>query len=101
MDPDAEALLKLLKKFVMDQVIMRPELQALQYRGQRVILQIFDICRHNKQRLLPPDVYRESEENENPNRILCDYIAGLTDSSATRIYHRLTTPSAGSIFDRI
>ena len=101
MDPDAEALLKLLKKFVMDQVIMRPELQALQYRGQRIILKIFDICQHNKQRLLPPDVYRESEESENPNRILCDYIAGLTDSSATRIYHRLTTPSAGSIFDRI
>ncbi len=101
MEPDAEALLKLLKKFVMEQVILRPELQALQYRGQRVILKIFDICQHNRQRLLPSDVYQESLASDNPNRILCDYIAGLTDSSATRIYHRLTTPSAGSIFDRI
>ena len=33
MDPDAAALLKLLKKFVMEQVILRAELQALQYRG--------------------------------------------------------------------
>jgi len=101
MDPDAAAMLKLLKKFVMEQVILRPELQALQYRGQRVILNIFDICLHNKKRLLPPEVYEESEAADNPSRVLCDYIAGLTDASATRIYHRLTTPSAGSIFDRI
>jgi len=85
----------------MEQVILRPELQALQYRGQRVILNIFDICQHNQQRLLPAEVFRESQESDNPKRIICDYIAGLTDASATRIYHRLTTPSAGSIFDRI
>jgi dGTPase len=101
MDPNAAALLKLLKRVIMEQVILRPELQALQYRGQRVILNLFDICQHNRQRLLPAEVFAASEESDNPNRILCDYIAGLTDASATRIYHRLSTPSAGSIFDRV
>jgi dGTPase len=100
MDPNAAALLKLLKKFVMEQVILRPELQALQYRGQRVILTVFDICQHNMQRLLPPAVFEETKNSDNPKRELCDYIAGLTDASATRLYNRLTTPSTGSIFDR-
>jgi dGTPase len=99
--PEAKATLTLLKRFVMDEVILRPELQALQYKGQQVILKIFQAYLHNQQRLLPSAVYRESQESGNPHRTICDYIAGLTDASATRIYHRLSTPSAGSIFDRI
>jgi dGTPase len=101
LSPQAAATLKLLKRFVMDEVILRPELQALQYRGQQVILKIFDIYKHNQQRLLPAPVYRECQETDNPQRIICDYISALTDASATRIFHRFSTPSAGSIFDRI
>lgn len=101
MSPIGIALLQLLKKFVMDHVILRPELQALQYRGQKVILKVFDIYLHNGARLLPREVWEESQQDNNQHRALCDYISGLTDASATRIYDRLSTPSAGSIFDRI
>ena len=101
MSPPASQMLKLLKNFVMKEVILRPELQALQYRGQQVILKIFDIYLHNPERLLPTDVYENSKESDNPHRVICDYMSALTDSSATRIYHRFSTPSAGSIFDRI
>jgi len=101
MDPNAMLVLKLLKQFVMKEVILQPDLQALQYRGQQAILQIFDVYLHNPQRLLPASVYEEIERGGDMHRILCDYMSGLTDASATRIYHRLHTPSAGSMFDRI
>ncbi len=101
LQPQARQTLVLLKRFVMDEVILRPELQALQYKGQQVILKIFQAYLHNQKRLLPATVYRESQSSDNPHRTICDYIAGLTDASATRIYHRLSTPSAGSIFDRV
>lgn len=101
MTPHASAMLKLLKEFVMYEVILLPELQALQYRGQQVILDIFDIYLHNRARLLPTDVYEQTQQTDNPHRVICDYISALTDASATRIYHRFSTPSAGSIFDRI
>ena len=101
MSPAATALLKLLKRFVMHEVILRPELQALQYRGQKVILKIFEIYLNNGARLLPTDVWEESQQSDNPHRILCDHISALTDASATRIYNRLSTPSTGSIFDRV
>ncbi len=94
-------LLKLLKDFVMDEVILLPELQALQYRGQKVILSIFEIYLHNSERLMPAAVQEESQRSGNPHRALCDYISALTDASATRIYNRFSTPSAGSIFDRV
>ena len=101
LSPVASQLLRLIKTFVMDEVILRPELQALQYRGQQVILKIFDIYLHNENRLVPTDLRKEMEQSDIPNRLLCDHISGLTDASATRIYHRLMTPSTGSIFDRI
>ena len=101
MSPTASALLKKLKIFVMHEVILRPELQALQYRGQKVILNIFEIYLNNSERLLPPQVLEEWQQTDNPNRALCDYLSGLTDASATRIYNRLNTPSTGSIFDRV
>ena len=101
MSPAAAALLKLLKTFVMDEVILRPELQALQYRGQKVIHKIFEIYLHNGARLLPTQVWEETQDTGKPHRVLCDYISALTDASATRIYNRLSTPSAGSIFDRV
>ena len=101
MSPTASALLKKLKTFVMHEVILRPELQALQYRGQKVILNIFEIYLNNSERLLPPQVLEEWQQTDNPNRALCDYLSGLTDASATRIYNRLNTPSTGSIFDRV
>ena len=101
MSPAAAALLKLIKVFVMDEVILRPELQALQYRGQKVIHTIFEIYLHNGERLLPTQVREETQLSGKPHRVLCDYISALTDASATRIYNRFSTPSAGSIFDRI
>ena len=64
MSPAAGALLALLKKFVMDEVILRPELQALQYRGQKMILKVFEIYLHNSDRLLPPEVLEESQQSE-------------------------------------
>lgn len=101
MSPAASALLKHLKIFVMDEVILRPELQALQYRGQKVILKVFEIYLNNGKRLLPSQVWEETQQSDNPHRVICDYISALTDASATRIYNRLSTPSAGSIFDRV
>ena len=101
MSPNATALLKLLKMFVMHEVILRPELQALQYRGQKVIHKIFEIYLHNGERLLPTQVQEDTKLYGKPHRVLCDYISALTDASATRIYNRLSTPSAGSIFDRV
>jgi dGTPase len=34
-------------------------------------------------------------------RVICDYIAGMTDEYATRIYERLFVPRQGSVFERL
>ena len=34
-------------------------------------------------------------------RLICDYIAGMTDDYATRLYEKIYYPHKGSIFDRM
>jgi len=53
----------------------------------------------NSAELLPRDVYAKFAAHDGSPRILCDYIAGLTDVSAARLYRRLNHPESGSIFD--
>ena len=95
----------------MDKVILRPELQALQYKGQQVIINLFEIFAENPKRLLPEDVYRaycsaNTDAGDSNNmkpigvRAIGDFISGMTDVSAGKLYHKLLTPTAGSIFDR-
>lgn len=93
--------LDILKEFVVNNVIKTPEVQTLEYKGQQMVLKLFDTIANNPSRLLPKK-YFEKYNNEGCNlRVICDYLAGTTDDYATRLYHKIFTPSSGSIFDKL
>ena len=98
MEPTAFRILHLIKDFVMTYVIFKPELQMLQYKGQQVVVKLFEIFLANPKRLLPVAVYADYEI-EGP-RAIADYLSAMTDVSAGKLYHKLLSPTAGSIFDR-
>lgn len=101
MSDDAERTLNILKNLVFKHVIKRPEVQTLEYKGQQLILRIFEVLQDNPSRLLPSTTYEKYSHADNKNRVICDYISGMTDSYATKLYHKLFTPDMGSIFDRM
>jgi len=101
MSKDAFSTLEVLKSFVLKHVIERPEVQALEYKGQQMILRIFEVLKDNPKRLLPITAYEKYTKSDNPNRVVCDYVSGMTDSYATKLYHKLFSPEMGSIFDRM
>jgi dGTPase len=41
------------------------------------------------------------DQSDSEERRVCDYIAGMTDSFAAKIYHRLFTPGIGSSRDEL
>ncbi|NND91135.1 MAG: deoxyguanosinetriphosphate triphosphohydrolase family protein [Granulosicoccus sp.] len=94
----AYRILRLIKDFVMRHVIFRPELQMLQYKGQRVVVRLFEIFAANPERLLPRTVFVRYEQEG--NRAIADYLSSMTDVSAGKLYHKLLSPTSGSIFDR-
>ncbi|WP_099359224.1 anti-phage deoxyguanosine triphosphatase [Aeromonas dhakensis] len=98
---DSKAILKCLKKLVMLRVIKTPEVQVLEYKGQQIVLKLFEVLNANPNRLLPKSTLEKYNRSENKERVVCDYISGMTDNYATKLYHKLFTPSNGSIFDKL
>ena len=98
----AAAVLELLKKFVFDNVIMIPEVKQMEYKGQMVVLELFQSLRSNPSSLLPSKTYAKYKQAANAQvqqRIISDYIAGMTNNYASKLYSKLFTPAQGSVFD--
>ena len=96
--------LEMFKRIVAIKVIEIPEVQTLVYKGQQMIVRLFDALSNNPQRLLEQKHYAKYQNQNNDDdklRVICDYIAGNTDEYATRLYHKIFTPSNGSVFDRL
>lgn len=96
--------LDVFKRIVSLKVIETPEVQTLVYKGQQMIVRLFEAIANNPHRLLEQKHYAKYQHQSNEDdklRVICDYIAGDTDEYATRLYHKIFTPSNGSVFDRL
>lgn len=96
-------LLDLLKEIVTDNVINNINVQLLEYKGERIVTKLFQIISSDPERFLYGEsLHRIKDANYNEEevaRAICDYIAGMTDPHATRLYLKVTQPGAGSIFE--
>ena len=98
------AVLELLKSFVYIHVITLPEVKGMEYKGQLIVLDLFKSLRANPEALLPRNTfarYQRAESDRAQQRIISDYIAGMTNTYASRLYQKFFTASEGSIFDRL
>lgn len=101
----ASPLLKALKQFVAQKVILSPKVQQLEFKGQRMVIAVFEVFASEPRAFLPPDVsalYDAYEKKDKTGaRVICDYIAGMTDSYLMKTYDRLFSPHMGSVFDKL
>ncbi len=71
----------------------------LERKGQRLITKLFQEYCSASDQLVPH--WDEFETHETTRRRICDYIAGMTDSFAEKMYHRMFTPGFGSSRDEL
>ncbi|MGF1691904.1 anti-phage deoxyguanosine triphosphatase [Photobacterium kagoshimensis] len=99
-----ERVLDILKHFVSEYVVKKPEIQLLEYKGQQLVMELFDAFASDPERLLPENTrtrWQHAVDNgDNEMRIIADYISGMTDGFAQRLYstlfHPTTAMSVGS-----
>ncbi len=87
------------KRFVFDKVIRKPEVQLLEYKGQQIVMELFEAFSSDPKRLLPENTrerWQQAAENDNGERIIADYISGMTDEFAARLYATMFIPKHGS-----
>lgn len=104
LNEDEEKLLKLLKDIVSENVINNTNVQLLEYKGQVIVTTLFRTIFSDPERFLYKefkDKFSSSKSDKETARIVCDYIAGMTDPYAARLYLKITQPGAGSIFERL
>ncbi|MHC8392671.1 anti-phage deoxyguanosine triphosphatase [Pseudomonas sp. LB3P93] len=104
MDENHKKLLEHIFNLVMTKVIESPNVQQLEFKGQKLVIELFDALNSDPERLLPSSTrkrYVSVDSASQKMRVVCDYISGMTDEYATRLYEKIYYPHKGSIFDRL
>lgn len=78
-----------LKQRVDERVIRSPSVQAMAFKGGRIVRSLFDAMTEEIQLLPFHDRQRIEDHPEEKERIICDYIAGMTDPYAIRMAEKL------------
>ena len=85
--------LQIFKDFVYNFVIKKTSIQRLEYRGQQIVMELFEALSSDPLRLLPKNSAKRwqhaIDNNENAHRVIADYVAGMTDDYASRLHQSL------------
>lgn len=92
---------KAVKEFIREEVILRPSVQHLEFKGQMMVISVFEVLKSDPKSFLPPDIFIKYERSLDPMRDISDYVAGMTDTYLLKTYERLFLPRIGSVFDKL
>jgi dGTPase len=91
-----QQLLQLLKSFVYEAVILSPDVQRGEYKGQQIVRSLFEAFSSEAERLLPANTRNRwlmSYSEQSKMRVICDYVSGMTDEYALRMHQQLFAAS--------
>ena len=96
--------LDVLKEVVNKLVVKSTAVQQLEFKGQKLVTELFEVFATDPKRLLDSRDFERTIQGGGSTptaRVICDYIAGMTDEYATKRYQQLFEPRVGSVFDRL
>ena len=92
LEPSMARALEILKTFVSQYVIQAPHVQLMEYKGQQIIMDIFEALSADPERLLPIETrqaWQMIDCEAQGMRIIADYISSMTDGHAKRFHQQL------------
>ena len=101
--------IEVLKAFESYKVIYNPRVTTLGHKGKEVLRRLFAVLDQGRESLgLFPEDHGEAYERAlldgdetARKRVICDFLAGMTDSYALRFYSRLFLPGEGSFYEML
>lgn len=101
---EASVLLNYLMQSIYHNVIDSQEARTFEYGGQTVVLRLYDAISSNPASLLDNknrELFKKAEDEVAAYRVVCDYIANMTDEYAYRMHERLFGFNTRTIFERL
>jgi dGTPase len=113
-DPEVRAESEVFKQLAFEVVFLSPQLKQLEHKGSMMLRRLWEVLetRYVKgesidgqrfqllQAADAAEIEAAGSEDERA-RLVCDFLAGMTDGFAARMYQRLFEPGYGSIGDLV
>ncbi len=113
-DGARQAESEVFKRLAFEVVFLSPQLKQLEHKGSLMLRRLWELY-HRRYvegraidgqmfQVLPAEQAEEIERVETVGeraRLICDFLAGMTDGYAVRMYQRLFSPGFGSIGDLV
>ena len=101
--PAARLTVEILKNFTRQLIIMTPIIKVAAYRGKEIVRALFRELSSAEGHELLPDDFRSWYQYFNGDRarqmrVVCDFVAGMTDKYAVEFYARLKSENPATIF---
>jgi dGTPase len=94
MSPAMEQAMQGLRIWMFENVYKNDIPKAEEGKAQHLIVMLFNYYMEHIDKLPPEYLYLMKERNESSQRVVCDYIAGMSDSYAIDIFEELFVPKA-------
>lgn len=97
MSPEVEEAMFNLRLYLFESVYTNPIAKGQEAKAERMIEQLYHHYKEHTE-LLPEEYLEMIEEGETKDRVVCDYIAGMTDRYAIVKYSELMIPNAWDVY---
>lgn len=100
-DVDLKRKMIILKKLAWVTLVRDLRVQRLQQRGENIINKLWDVFMKNTDSIIPTDWLDRFNNDDSwcSERFVADYLSGMTDSYAEKLYEELYGSLPGSIYD--
>jgi dGTPase len=92
--PEVEREQQEIRDFLFQNVYLSAELKPEKEQAEQVISELFEFFLRFPDEL--PSGYQEKLSREPVYRVVCDYLAGMTDNYILEQYHRFCSPAKGA-----
>jgi dGTPase len=89
--PEMEVMNRELKTFLRENLYAHYRVTRMAEKAQRILTDLFNAYL-DKPKQLPPTTYRKIEKSDSVKRVICDYMAGMTDKFALEEHRKLFDP---------
>lgn len=98
MSPQIETAMQNLREYMFQSVYMNKKAKGQEEQAERLLEQLFEYYEKHLEYLPEEYLQRMQQHNEPSYRVVCDYVAGMTDRYAVTKFKELMIPSAWSVY---
>lgn len=97
MSPEVESAMKNLRRWMFENVYKNPAAKSEEYKAQQLIVRLYEYYMKHPEELPEEFMVTMEERGEKLERVVCDYIAGMSDSYAIDKFEELFVPKAWKV----